>query len=166
MRSLEGELHIIEAWLCHRRSMGIDISKLALQTTRAKIDEMKSLASTDDRISLSDEREPVVISGDALHVDKLIEKHGTTPGSVQLVCAHPPYLDSLRFTDKDERDLSLIKDPAVFYRKMSTFARHVYSTLKSHGVCALLIGDVRKEGRLIPLRFQQCYKVSSVQDSC
>ena len=34
---------------------------------------------------------------------------------------------------------------------MSTFARHVYRALKSQGVCALLIGDVRKEGRFIPL---------------
>ena len=110
-----GGTTLIEAWLCHRQSMGIDISKLALQTTRAKLDDMKSLARTDGRISLSDEYEPIIIGGDALRIDKLVEKHGAILGAVQLVCAHPPYLDSLKFTDNDKRDLSLIREPAAFY---------------------------------------------------
>ncbi len=153
-----GGTTLIEAWLCQRKSMGIDISKLALQTTRAKLEAMESLARTDDRTSLSDEYKPIVIGGDALRIDKLIERHGAIPGSVQLICAHPPYLDLLKFTDNDKRDLSLIKEPAAFYRKMSAFARHVYRGLKSQGVCALLIGDVRKEGELIPLGFNSAIR--------
>ena len=146
-----GGTTLIEAWLCGRKSVGIDISKLALQTTHAKLDEMKTLALTDGRVTLLDELWPAVINGDALGLEKLMKGQGIGLGSVKLICAHPPYLDSLKFTEGDERDLASIRDPAVFYRRIGAFARAAYRVLASNGICAFLIGDVRKGGRFIPL---------------
>ena len=146
-----GGTTLIEAWLCNRRSLGIDISKLALQTTQAKIEEMRATADGDPRVRLADDLKPKVVSGDALELSNLVRSQGISPEAVKLVCAHPPYLDSLKFTEEDERDLSQVSDPTEFYKRISEFARHAFDVLASHGVCAFLIGDVRKGGQFIPL---------------
>ena len=148
-----GGTTLVEAWLLGRKSVGIDLSKLALQTTRAKLSEMARLAERDARINLSDEFRPEVIGGDALRLESLASKRGIGPETVKLICAHPPYLDSLQFTDNNRHDLSRIRDPEIFYRRMEAFARHASRMLAPDGVCALLIGDVRKKGQLIPLGF-------------
>ena len=148
-----GGTTLIEAWLLGRRSTGIDLSRLALQTTRAKLSEMARLAEGDSRIRLLSELRPVVICGDALRLERLAFRNGIAPGTVNLICAHPPYLDSLQFTDNNSRDLSRVRDPEIFYRRIGAFARHASRMLAPDGVCALLMGDVRKKGRLIPLGF-------------
>ena len=148
-----GGTTLIEAWLCGRRSLGLDISRLALQTTRAKLDGMEKLAIKDCRMRLSKELRPVVIDGDALVLGELIQSHGFGANAAKLLCAHPPYLDSLKYTGKDPRDLSAISDPEVFYETVGYFAQQAFRTLEDGGVCALLIGDVRKGGRYVPLGF-------------
>ena len=148
-----GGTTLVEAWLLGRKSAGIDLSKLALQTTHAKLSDMARLAEGDSRINLLNEFRPVVIGGDALRLETLASKRGIAPETVKLICAHPPYLDSLQFTDNNRNDLSRIRDPEIFYRRIGAFARHASKMLAADGVCALLIGDVRKKGRLIPLGF-------------
>ena len=146
-----GGTTLIEAWLCGRRSLGIDISKLALQTTHGKVREMRSSADGDSRVDLLPDLEPKVVFGDALGLSGLIRGLGISPETIKLICAHPPYLDSLRYTEEDERDLSRISNPSEFYKKMNSFADSAFKVLACNGVCAFLIGDVRKEGRFIPL---------------
>ena len=148
-----GGTTLIEAWLLGRKSAGIDLSKLALQTTRSKLFAMARLAKNDPRFDLSDELSPKVICGDALQLESLASKNGITTGTVNLVCAHPPYLDSLRYTDDTHRDLSCIRDPGIFYDRIEEFACQASTMLAPKGVCALLMGDVRKNGRLVPLAF-------------
>ena len=148
-----GGTTLIEAWLCGRKSVGVDISRLALQITGSKLDNMQNLAHKDSRVCLSDELRPLVVNGDALQLVALVGQYGIEAGTVKLVCAHPPYLDSLRFTLSNERDLSLIKDPEVFYKKLCKFAGDAFSILETNGICALLIGDVRKAGQFVPLGF-------------
>ena len=146
-----GGTTLIESWLCGRRSLGVDISKLALQIAQAKINEMEVLSSVDRRITLLEKHHPIIVEGDSLELENLARLHDIYPGTVQLICAHPPYLDSIKFTNKDKRDISFVKDPALFYQKMGIFALNAYRLLEANGVCALLIGDVRKEGRFVPL---------------
>ena len=146
-----GGTTLIEAWLCGRKSVGIDISRIALQTTLANLKEMESLGQADCRVDLLEERRPLVINGDALSILTLLKDSGIDSDSVNLVCVHPPYLDSLSFTGNDCRDLSTISDPNIFYKKLNSFAKQVHCVLKDRGVCALLMGDVRKSGRFIPL---------------
>ena len=148
---LGGGTTLIESWLCGRKGVGIDISRLALQLSQAKINEMSALSRKDNRVCLSEELEPIIIDGDSLELESVVGNYGINPGSVQLVCAHPPYLDSIKFTGSDGRDISLVKNPEVFYQKMEIFALNAFRLLQPDGICALLIGDVRKEGRFIPL---------------
>ena len=146
-----GGTTLIEAWLNGRKSVGIDVSKLALQTSRAKIAEMRALARDDPRITLPEELLPIVVDGDALRLETEMRTCGITPGTVALICAHPPYMDSIVYTDGDRKDLSQVRDTAVFYDKLETVAKQSYKVLAPHGVFSMLIGDVRKGGKLLPL---------------
>lgn len=146
-----GGTTLIEAWLCGRRSVGVDISKLALQISQGKLAEMKLLATSDSRVSLPEKFLPTVIEGDSLELTNLLKKKGIHSNTVKLICAHPPYLDSIRFTNKNSKDLSFVKDPVEFHQKMCVFAQNAYELLEPGGICALLVGDVRKEGQFISL---------------
>ena len=146
-----GGTTLIEAWLCGRKSLGIDISRLALQTTKAKLSQMAIAARQDHGQCLNEEFEPTVINGDALQLEETLERHGIPCGTVALLCAHPPYLNSIKYTDDDERDLSLISEPSLFHERIKEFAKQAFNMLKHRGACAFLIGDVRKGGRLISL---------------
>jgi hypothetical protein len=149
-----GGTTLIEAWLLRRHSVGIDISRMALQTTRAKLSEMEEVSATCEVAETLDPNyRPKVIAADALSLTSLLEKSGVHRGTVKLVCAHPPYLDSVPYTLDNTSDLSRISDRSMFFKRMGQFARQVRTVLSPSGVCAVLIGDVRKNGKFLPLGF-------------
>lgn len=152
-----GGTTLMEAWLLNRRSVGLDLSKLAMDTMKANLRQMEELANRDDRINLVADYRPLVIEkneANALELSNVLEKRGITGKRVKLVCAHPPYLDSVKYTKYDNRDLGLIHDPKIFYGKMRVFAKEVKNVIRRDGVCALLIGDVKKKKRIIPIGFK------------
>lgn len=146
-----GGTTLIEAWLLGRRGIGLDVSRLAVQMTSGRIREMAVAGRGDDRISLKPDRRPKVITADALRLSQVLRRHGVKKGQVKLLCAHPPYLDSLEYTNGDARDLATSPDPEVFLRKLSLFADEAHKVLAPGGVCAILIGDVRRNGTTFPL---------------
>lgn len=146
-----GGTTIIEAWLMDRQSLGLDISKLAIQTMRAKISEMECLANKDERIILKPEYRPVILEGNALELRSIIAQSGVNIDKLKLVCAHPPYLNSVKYTIDNKNDLAQISSPEIFSNKMQAFAKEVNSLLNNDGFCAVLIGDVRKNNKTIPL---------------
>lgn len=146
-----GGTSLIEAWLLNRRSIGLDISRIALETMRTRLGEMRTLASGDLPWRLLDDCEPVVIDADALLVAPTLQKAGVPVGGVDLLCVHPPYHNSVRYTQADERDLSLISDVGDFIARIREFAVASRTLLSPHGICAVLIGDVRKNGRTLPI---------------
>lgn len=145
-----GGTTLIEAWLMGRRSIGIDISKMATQTTNAKLREMERLARNDSRVNLQPRFRPKIVRANSLRLDKLAVLQ-RVEGKVQLLCAHPPYLDSLPYTGRNGSDLSRIHKLDDFYRKMGQFSRAARIVLAPNGRLAVLVGDVRKNGRAIPL---------------
>ena len=146
-----GGTTLIEAWLLGRRSIGLDISRLAIQTTETRLAELESAQQDKKEWKLKERGKPRVIQGDALYLCDELTKLGVRMGTVKLVCAHPPYLGSVRYGGDSSENLALIKDPPVFYEKMREFAKQVYKCLVPNGICAILIGDVRKKGILEPL---------------
>ena len=136
-----GGTTLIEAWLLKRKSIGLDISKLAIQTMQAKLNEMEKLASEDRRIQLDMNCRPKVINADALELSAVLAQNGVN--SAKLVCAHPPYLDSIKYTINNKSDLALAREPDIFYSKIRDFCREVKKILAIDGVCAILIGDTR-----------------------
>ncbi len=144
-----GGTTLIEAWLLGRKSVGLDVSRMAIQTCNTRLAEMRRLAKKDPRASLDEGITPKIVHGDALSASKILPQHGVEAGSVALWCAHPPYLDSLRYTGGNGADLSGVGDPDLFVAKMRVFAGEVSSMLAPDGVLAVLIGDVPKRGKTI-----------------
>lgn len=146
-----GGTTLIEAWLLGRPSIGIDLSLLAHYTTEHRLDEMEYFARDDDRISIKGQYRPRLIRDDATAMKNGSLCEGIQSESIKLMCVHPPYLNALKYTNGDSRDLSSIDDPQEFLRRLTQFAMNTTAHLASDGTCALLIGDVRRKGELIPL---------------
>lgn len=157
-----GGTTLIEAWLLNRHSIGLDVSKMAMHTTRAKLAEMEELAVADDSVCLAPDYRPKIIEGNALKLRDVLIEQNVGLGDVKLLCAHPPYLDSIEYTTDRLDDLSLLADPEVFCKKMREFAYEAHRVLCTGGVCAVLIGDVRKHGRTTPLGFRTLESFLSV----
>ena len=147
-----GGTSLLEAWLLRRRSVGLDLSRLAVQTTRGRLGEMEDAASG-GAADLEPGMKPVVLEENALKLREAISGLGADYKTVSLVCVHPPYLNALQYTKDNEHDLSRIVDPLEFTRRIGLFAKQVYGLLEPGGYCAVLMGDVRKDGKLVPLGY-------------
>src|SRR5258708_5670251 len=55
------------------------------------------------------------------------------------------------YTRNNPLDLATVNDPVVFCQKIRQFADQPQRILASDGGCAILIGDVRKNGNVHPL---------------
>lgn len=71
---------------------------------------------------------------------------------VDLLLVHPPYLDIVKFTDKPE-DLSQISNLSVFIDKFQTAMKNALAYLKSKHYFVVVIGDIYRDGEVIPLGF-------------
>ena len=156
---LGGGTTLIETWLTNRRGFGLDINPSAIVMSNAKIQEMAEHAGKNSRISLREDYRPVVVEGDARNLKDYMRKLDVPDSSVRLVCTHPPYLNSLRYTVTINEDLSHISDPDEFCDQLQLIAKQIFDLLTENGTCAILIGDVRKNRELIPLGFlsMQCF---------
>ncbi len=146
-----GGTTLIEAWLLNRPSIGIDVSNLAMQFMRAKLGEMEALARDDERVTLDPAHRPLPYQGCAQDLVSILDKLGIAQERPKLVCLHPPYLDAIRYSNDHPQDLSLLHDVDSFLAELQSIATRCLKVLREYGTCALLIGDVRKDGKLIPL---------------
>ena len=146
-----GGTTLLESWLLRRKSVGLDISNLAVQTTTGRLEELEEKAGLSGEIGLDPAIRPIVIKGNALNLREIMDGIGVGRGGISLACLHPPYLNAIQYTKDDEDDLSRIDDPKEFARRMGYLAEELSPLLKPDGLCALLMGDVRKDGRLVPL---------------
>ena len=147
-----GGTSLFEAWLLGRRSVGLDISLLAVQTTTGKLQEMEDAASG-GAVELDLSMKPVIFQENCLNLGDALGRLGKGYQGISLVCVHPPYLNVLQYTKDHEDDLSRVDDPREFTRRIGLFAEQVFGVLEPGGTCGLLIGDVRKGGKLIPLGY-------------
>lgn len=141
-----GGTTLLEAWALGRNAVGYDISDFAIQMTDARLAEMKKKATRESLHGLPDV-DVAVKRGDAR------ELAGLAPGSVDLVCAHPPYGDALQYSHDDPADLSHISDPVRFMDELASAGKRWYEVLKPGSHCAILIGDLRREGKLCTFGF-------------
>lgn len=81
--------------------------------------------------------------------DDLIRLEDT---GVDLIISHPPYLNIVRFTDKEE-DLSNISDTETFIKFYTKGVKNVWPFLKKGQYFVLVIGDLWRNGEVVPLGF-------------
>lgn len=77
---------------------------------------------------------------------------------VDMLLIHPPYLDIVKFTDRPE-DLSSISNVNLFLQKFSQAMQNALTYLKSKKYFVLVVGDLWKEGEVIPLGFYLMYAI-------
>ena len=73
--------------------------------------------------------------------------------SIDLICTHPPYADIIQYSDGIREDLSLLKIKD-FLIEMEKVANESYRVLKKEKFCAILMGDTRQKGKMIPMSFE------------
>ena len=133
----------VECKLTGRNFIGVDINPAAIELAKANVD-----FSMDT--NLFDNEENVFVKfkiGDARNLSFIED------GSVDLICAHPPYSNIIHYTDNLEGDLSFC-DVDSFIKEMHKVARENYRVLKDGRFCAILIGDMRKKKHVVPLGFK------------
>ncbi len=146
-----GGTTLYEAWLLDRRSVGLDVSSLAVSTIKSRLREMEDRSTECGGVALDPFKRPLVAHHSALDMCTFLESQGVGLGDVPLICAHPPYLDALRYCPGNPSDLSRLNDPETYCGEIRRFGVEAFRALRTGGICAVLIGDVRKANTLIPL---------------
>lgn len=131
-----GGTTLVEAKLLNRDIIGVDVNDVAIERCKEKIDFEHEGA--DGKVQL--------YKGDARHLDFIKDE------SIDFICTHPPYADIIRYSEDIEGDLShfKVKD---FLEEMKSVAAESYRVLKKNKFCAILMGDTRKKGNMIPMSF-------------
>lgn len=131
-----GGTTLVEAKLLNRDIIGIDVNDVALNRCKEKIDFQHEGA--DGKVFLR--------KGDARNLDFIPDN------SIDLICTHPPYANIIEYSENIEEDLSHLKINE-FLEEMKKVASESYRVLKKDKFCAVLMGDTRKNGHMIPLSF-------------
>ncbi len=131
-----GGTTLVEARLLNRNIIGVDINPVALTRCAEKIIfERPNLGNV------------FLYHGDARKLDFIVDE------SIDFVCTHPPYANIIQYSDDIEGDLSHCKVPQ-FLEQMHSVAAESYRVLKKDKFCAILMGDTRQKGHVIPMSFE------------
>ena len=131
-----GGTTLVEAKLLNRNIIGVDINDVALERCKEKIDFDYEAAK--GRVELH--------KGDARNLDFISDD------SIDFVCTHPPYANIIKYSEGIEGDLSQLK-VSEFLEEMKLVASESYRVLKKGRFCAILMGDTRQKGHMVPMSF-------------
>lgn len=132
-----GGTTLVEAKLLNRNIIGVDINVPALECCKEKTD-----------FSYEEANGKVYIrKGDARNLSFIPN------ASIDLICTHPPYANIIKYSDDTNGDLSLLNVPD-FLEEMKSVAFECYRVLKQDKFCAILMGDTRQKGHVIPMSFK------------
>lgn len=131
-----GGTTLVEAKLLNRNVIGVDINPIAIETCERKCNF--------DRENCGDVE---IKLGNAVKLDFIEDD------SIDLICTHPPYSDIIRYSDNIKGDLSCLA-MKEFLSEIFKVAKESYRVLKKDKYCAILMGDMRKNGMVKPLAFE------------
>ncbi len=124
---------MVEVALLNRKGIGYDINHKALNISLDRIDNIKNRGNI------------ILQKGDACKLNLNNE-------SVDLICTHPPYANIIKYSNNIVGDISLL-DMDEYYLAMEKVARECFRVLKREKYCAILIGDTRRNGFIVPIGF-------------
>jgi len=86
------------------------------------------------------------------------ELHFIKDNHIDFICTHPPYANIIKYSKGIEGDVSLL-GVDEFLAEMKKVAKESFRVLKKGKICAIMIGDIRKHGKVIPLGFRtmECF---------
>ena len=132
---------LVEAKLLNRNAVGVDINPQSVAISEANL---QFKCETNSKIYRR--------KGDAADLNFIRDK------SIDFICTHPPYANIIKYSEEIEGDISLL-NTVDFLKKMQGVANESFRVLKDGRMCALMIGDIRKYGKVVPLGFRvmECF---------
>ena len=132
-----GGTTLVEAKLLNRNIIGVDVNDIAIQRCKEKVDFEYKQSNSKVIIKKGDARDLFFIENE----------------SIDLICTHPPYANIINYSEKLENDLSLL-NVKEFLIQMEKVANESFRVLKKGKFCAILMGDTRQKGNMIPMSFK------------
>lgn len=127
---------LIETKLLNRRGIGVDINLNAIKLSKINTN-FKCERPGKIRLYNSDAKNLYFIPDNY----------------VDFICTHPPYSNIIQYSEDIKEDLSLLKTED-FYKAIKKVALESYRVLKKNKYCAILMGDTRSKGSIVPLGFK------------
>lgn len=127
---------LVEAKLLNRNGIGIDINPKALALTRTNLN------------FLSDSKSQIFLrKGNAANLAFIKDNR------IDFICTHPPYSNIIPYSSGLAGDISLCNEKE-FIIAMKKVVEESFRVLKKGKFCAVMMGDKRIHGNVIPLGFQ------------
>ncbi len=132
-----GGTTLVEAKLLSRNIIGVDVNDVALERCKEKTNFVHDGANG----------KVYICKGDARQLNFIPDN------CIDLICTHPPYANIIRYSEDIKNDLSHLKIKD-FLKEMDKVASESYRVLKKDKFCAVLMGDSRQKGHMIPMSFE------------
>lgn len=132
---------LVEAKLLNRHAVGVDINPQSV-----------SISETNLQFQCESKSKIFTRNGNATDL------HFIKDSRIDFICTHPPYANIIKYSKGIEGDISLLA-VAEFLSEIKKVADESFRVLKKGKMCAVMIGDVRKYGKVIPLGFRmmECF---------
>lgn len=132
---------LVEAKLLNRNAIGVDINPQSV-----------SISETNLNFECETQSKIFVRNGDAADLSFIKDN------KIDFICTHPPYANIIKYSTDIEGDISLLNEQD-FFEAMTNVAMESYRVLKKGKCCAVMMGDKRFRGDVVPLGFQlmQCF---------
>lgn len=132
---------LVEAKLLDRNAVGVDINP-------------QSVSISEKNLQFQCETNSKIFTRNGNAADL----HFIKDSRIDFICMHPPYADIIKYSKGIDGDISLLGVEA-FLDAMQEVANEAYRVLKKGKMCAVMIGDVRKCGKVVPLGFRimECF---------
>ena len=132
---------LVEAKLLNRNAVGVDINPQSV-----------SISETNLQFQCESKSKIYTKNGNATDLNFIKDSR------IDFICTHPPYANIIKYSKGIEGDISLL-DAETFLNEMSKVSNECYRVLKKGKMCAVMIGDIRKYGKVIPLGFRmmECF---------
>ena len=131
-----GGTTLVESKLLNRNIIGVDINNNALKRCKEKCD-----------FEYENSGKVYFHEADARNLNFIPDE------SIDFICTHPPYANIIKYSEDIENDLSHLK-VKDFLIEMEKVASESYRVLKKDKFCAILMGDTRQKGHIIPMSFE------------
>jgi tRNA G10 N-methylase Trm11 len=132
---------LVEAKLLNRNAVGVDINPQSV-----------SIAETNLKFQYETNSKIFTRNGNATDL------HFIKDSCIDFICTHPPYANIIKYSKGIDGDISLL-GVVDFLNEMKKVAEESFRVLKKGKMCAVMIGDVRKYSKVIPLGFRmmECF---------
>lgn len=132
---------LIEAKLLNRNAVGVDINPQSVSISNTNL---QFQCKTDSKIYIR--------KGDAADL------YFIKDNSIDFICTHPPYANIIKYSKGINGDISLL-EVEDFLKEMQKVAGESYRVMKRGKMCAIMVGDIRRYGSVVPLGYwvMECF---------